>query len=125
MLVAALGGTLIFASPTLRDFLEREESGSRGVVLTVYADKLASKVADADNAPGGPGAITAALYLQAFAGDVPWVHVDFASVGEAPTDRHEWTAGPTGFGPRLLLSWLGSDDPLEGLPAPSRARKKK
>lgn len=39
--VAALGGTLIFASPTLRDFLEREESGARGVVLTVYADKLA------------------------------------------------------------------------------------
>ena len=41
VLVAALGGTLIFASPTLRDFLEREESGARGVVLTVYADKLA------------------------------------------------------------------------------------
>lgn len=39
--IAALGGTLVFASPTLRDFLEREESGSQGVVLTVYADKLA------------------------------------------------------------------------------------
>ena len=30
---------------------------------------LTSKVADADNAPGGPGAITAALFLQHFAGD--------------------------------------------------------
>ena len=37
-----------------------------------YEDKLASKVADADNAPGGAGAITAALFLQHFVGDVPW-----------------------------------------------------
>ena len=34
---------------------------------------------------------------------------------ESPADRHEWTAGPSGFGPRLLLSWLGSEDPLEGI----------
>ena len=39
----------------------------------------------------------------------------FASAAEAPTDRHEWTAGPSGFGPRLLLAWLGSEDPLDGI----------
>ncbi len=91
-------------------------------LASVYRDKLQSKIADADNAPGGPGAITAALFLAPFAGSVPWVHVDFASIAEAPVDRHEWTAGPTGFGPRLLLTWLGSDDPLDGVPAP-RAKK--
>ena len=80
-----------------------------------YEDRVASKIADGDNAAGGAGAITAALYLQHFAGDVPWVHIDFASAAESPTDRDEWTAGPSGFGPRLLLAWLGSEDPLEGL----------
>jgi leucyl aminopeptidase len=80
-----------------------------------YEDRVTSKIADGDNAAGGAGAITAALFLQYFAGDVPWAHIDFASAAESPADRHEWTAGPSGFGPRLLLSWLGSEDPLEGI----------
>ncbi|WP_193608902.1 M17 family peptidase N-terminal domain-containing protein [Nocardioides lijunqiniae] len=80
-----------------------------------YEDKLASKIADADNAPGGPGAITAALFLQHFVGGVPWAHLDIASVGDAPEDRHEWTKGPTGFGARALLAWLGREDPLAGI----------
>ena len=85
-------------------------------LTAAYEDKLASKVADADNAGGGPGAITAALFLQHFTGDVPWVHLDLASVGDAPEDRDEWTPGPTGYGARALLTWLGSPDPLAGVP---------
>ena len=73
-----------------------------------YEEKLASKVADADNAAGGPGAITAALFLQHFAGDVPWAHLDIASVGDSPSDSFEWSEGPTGFGARALLQWLGA-----------------
>lgn len=84
-------------------------------LVSDYEDKLSSKVADADNAPGGAGAITAALFLQHFVGDVPWVHLDIASAGDSPTEYHEWTTGPTGFGVRVLLSWLGKDDPLAGL----------
>ena len=80
-----------------------------------YEEKVTSKIADGDNAAGGAGAITAALFLQHFAGDVPWLHVDFASAAESPTDRHEWTAGPSGYGPRLLLTWLGSEYPLAGI----------
>jgi leucyl aminopeptidase len=80
-----------------------------------YEEKLVSQVADADNAPGGPGAITAALFLQHFVGSVPWAHLDIASVGDAPAESHEWTTGPTGFGARLLLSWLGGPDPLAGI----------
>jgi leucyl aminopeptidase len=82
-----------------------------------YEDKLASKVADADNGPSGPAAIMAALFLQHFVGDVPWAHLDIASVGDAPDDAYEWTAGPTGFGARALLTWLGSADPLAGVGA--------
>ena len=81
----------------------------------VYEEKLASKVADADNAPGGPGAITAALFLQHFTSGVPWVHLDIAPVGDTTTERDEWTAGPSGFGVRMLLDWLGSAEPLAGV----------
>ena len=81
-----------------------------------YEDKLSSKVADSDNAPGGPGAIIAALFLRHFTAGVPWAHLDIASVGDAREDRFEWSQGPTGFGARLLLEWLGGADPLDGLP---------
>jgi leucyl aminopeptidase len=80
-----------------------------------YEDKLSSHVADADNAPGGPGAITAALFLQHFVGGLPWAHLDIASVGDAPEDSYEWTKGPTGFGARALLAWLGTAEPLKGI----------
>jgi leucyl aminopeptidase len=80
-----------------------------------YESKLVSSVADADNAPSGPGAITAALFLQHFVGDVPWAHLDIASVGDSPSESFEWTTGPTGFGARALLHWLGCDHPLEGI----------
>ncbi|MEJ7832365.1 MAG: leucyl aminopeptidase family protein [Nocardioides sp.] len=80
-----------------------------------YEDKLASKVADADNGPKGPQAIMAALFLQHFVGDVPWAHLDLASVGDVPEDLHEWTAGPSGFGARALLAWLGTENPLTGV----------
>ncbi|HEX5089142.1 MAG TPA: leucyl aminopeptidase family protein [Nocardioides sp.] len=98
------------------------ESGSREgeplwrfPLTSAYEEKLSSKVADADNGPGGPGAIVAALFLQHFAGKVPWAHLDLASVGDAPADSFEYSKGPTGFGARLLLDWLGSADPLAGI----------
>ncbi len=80
-----------------------------------YQDNLSSKIADADNGPKGPQAIVAALFLQHFAGNVPWAHLDLASVGDVPEESFEWTVGPSGFGARVLLDWLGSDHPLEGV----------
>ncbi len=80
-----------------------------------YAERVESEVADGDNAAGGPGAITAALFLQPFTGGLPWAHLDVASVGDSPGDAYEWTAGATGFGARALLHWLELRDPLEGV----------
>jgi leucyl aminopeptidase len=80
-----------------------------------YEDTLSSTVADAKNNPGGPGAITAALFLQHFAGDVPWAHLDIASVGDSPNESFEWTTGPTGFGARALLTWLTGPGALAGI----------
>ena len=79
-----------------------------------YEDTLSSTIADAKNNPGGPGAITAALFLQHFAGDVPWAHLDVASVGDSPSESFEWTTGPSGFGARALLTWLTGPEALAG-----------
>jgi leucyl aminopeptidase len=107
----ALAGALLAAGESAGEPLWRLP------LFAGYEDKLASKVADADNGPSGPGAIMAALFLQHFVGDVPWAHLDIAPVGDAPEDRFEWTSGPTGFGARALLTWLGSADPLAGVGA--------
>ncbi|HEX6876423.1 MAG TPA: leucyl aminopeptidase, partial [Nocardioidaceae bacterium] len=82
-----------------------------------YEERLESKVADADNAAGGPGAITAALFLRHFTGGLPWAHLDIASVGDSPVDSFEWTIGATGFGARALLHWLELREPLAGVEA--------
>jgi len=115
-----LADAMAYAVAALADVL-REASVAAGEPLwrfpltDAYEQKLSSTVADADNAPGGPGAIVAALFLQHFVDDRPWAHLDIASVGDAPEDSFEWTAGPSGFGARALLTWLGSDDPLAGI----------
>ncbi len=85
-----------------------------------YQEKIRSTVADAENAGSGAGAITAALFLQHFVGGVPWAHLDVASAGDSPEERHEWTAGPTGFGARALLAWLGGPEPLAGIRTDAR-----
>ena len=59
-----------------------------------YEDTLKSSVADAHNSPGGPGAVTAALFLQHFAGSVPWARLDLASVGDSPKDSFEMDRRP-------------------------------
>ena len=81
-----------------------------------YEERLSSKVADADNAPGGPGAITAALFLQHFVGDVPWAHFDLASVGRLGHRRLRVDApGRPATAPVPCCTWLGSDEPLRGI----------
>jgi leucyl aminopeptidase len=87
-------------------------------LVAEYEERLASKIADADNAVPGPGgAITAALFLQHYSGGLPWAHLDLASVGDSPTDSFEYTKGATGFGARVLLHWLEMRDPLAGVGA--------
>jgi leucyl aminopeptidase len=73
-----------------------------------YEELIASDVADGNNAAGSPGAVTAALFLQHFAGDAAWAHLDIASVGDSDKDAFEYTKGATGFGARALLRWLTS-----------------
>jgi leucyl aminopeptidase len=73
-----------------------------------YEDALASDVADANNAPGNPGGITAALFLQHFTGGRPWAHLDIAGPARAGKDDGMTAKGATGFGARLLARWVAS-----------------
>jgi leucyl aminopeptidase len=79
-----------------------------------YAHLLDSTVADANNAPGGPGGTTAALFLRPFAGNLPWAHLDVAGPARAGADDAEIVKGGTGFGARTLLRWLEAGAPVEG-----------
>jgi leucyl aminopeptidase len=90
-------------------------------IVEDYRDSIDSSVADLKNVatPGAKnyngGAIVAALFLREFVGNRRWAHLDIAGVGRAEADEHEVTKGPTGYGVRLLLHWLGTADPLKGL----------
>ncbi len=73
-----------------------------------YRQQITSDVADirnTGNARGG-GAITAALFLREFAGDVPWVHLDIAGTARAGGDGPYTRKGGTGFGVRTLVELL-------------------
>lgn len=70
---------------------------------TRYRKELDSGVADLKNLGGAnAGAITAALFLAEFVGDVPWAHIDIAGTANNATADSWRTAGCTGFGARLL-----------------------
>jgi leucyl aminopeptidase len=77
-----------------------------------YGHLLESPVADANNTPGNPGGTTAALFLQPFAGGLPWAHLDIAGPARAASDHGETVKGGTGFGTRTLLRWLEAGAPV-------------
>ncbi|CAH9061022.1 Cytosol aminopeptidase [Pseudoalteromonas sp. CIP111854] len=76
-----------------------------------YKDMLKSDIADIANVgSSGPGATTAASFLQHFAGDTRWVHLDIAGNALASKPSGEIPTGGTGYGVRLLSEWLLSNN---------------
>ena len=75
-----------------------------------YQHLIKSHIADVKNISGGRygGAITAALFLNEFTGEIPWVHLDIAGPAFAEKDTPLAPAGGTGYGVRLLLNYLKS-----------------
>ena len=69
-----------------------------------YADMVKGRYADLDNAPESRKAssITAAEFLHAFVGDVPWVHIDIAGTAW-DSGRAYVGKGASGFGVRSLI----------------------
>jgi leucyl aminopeptidase len=71
-----------------------------------YKRFMRSEVADMVNGSfaGKGGACFAARFLQEFAGDGPWAHLDIAGVADVETDRGDGLGkGGTGWGVRLLV----------------------
>jgi leucyl aminopeptidase len=74
-----------------------------------YLEALESPVADIAHVPHGlreAGSIQAALFLREFAGGRPWAHLDVAGAARSKADEGELSQGATGYGVRLLLTWL-------------------
>src|SRR5688572_15622802 len=69
-----------------------------------YKDQLRSEIADMLNTGGRlGGAITAALFLKEFTGELPWVHLDIAGTAWADENKPFMPKGPTGVGVRTLV----------------------
>ncbi len=62
-----------------------------------YRERMNSDIADIANAGGREGgACTAAAFLQDFAGDSPWIHLDIAGTARNDRDLPYVSKGPTG-----------------------------
>ena len=69
-----------------------------------YAKHIKSDIADIKNVGRArqAGATAGAVFLQRFAGDVPWAHIDIAGTAWSKEDRPLAPKGATGYGIRLL-----------------------
>ena len=65
-----------------------------------------SGIADRRQAPAGPGAITAALFLEGFVDGRPWAHLDIAGPARSPEEIDEVGPVATGFATRTLVGLL-------------------
>jgi leucyl aminopeptidase len=68
-----------------------------------YFEQMKSEIADFSNTGGRPaGAITAALFVKEFAGDLPWAHLDIAGTAWADESKPYQPKGATGVAVRTL-----------------------
>jgi leucyl aminopeptidase len=109
--VVALGKTTsgLFGRPaTWVEQVRRasERAGERSWPMPLfddYKDLLKSEIADFTNTGGrAGGAISAAVFLKEFAGDLPWVHMDIAGTAWAEEAKPYQPKGATGVGVRTL-----------------------
>ncbi len=116
--VIALGDTIagLFSNnPSLKDKVLKsaESSGEKLWELPIYKEHheaIKSSIADLQNISKkarNASSITAAAFLQHFAGETPWCHLDVAGTswngGEAKGINNKYA---TGFGVRLILDHL-------------------
>jgi leucyl aminopeptidase len=109
--VVALGKTTsgLFGRPAM--WVEQvrrasERAGDRSWPMPLfddYKELLKSEIADFTNTGGrAGGAISAAVFLKEFAGDLPWVHMDIAGTAWAEEAKPYQPKGATGVGVRTL-----------------------
>ena len=80
-----------------------------------YRSQLKTYMADMKNIGGRwGGALTAALLLEEFVGDIPWAHLDIAGPARWDENEHYQTKGGSGFGVRTLVA-LAADVATNGV----------
>ena len=95
----------------IRDILAAgEAAGEPGWELPMYEpyrQMIDSDIADIKNiGKRYGGAITAAMFLREFVGDVPWVHLDIAGPAFAERGGDYWPKGATGSPVRALVGYV-------------------
>ncbi len=87
-----------------------ERSGERFWQLPLwdeYSEQIKSNFAEVKNTGGrAAGTITAAAFLQKFASDYKWAHLDIAGVAWEEQGKAGQPKGGTGFGVRALIEYL-------------------
>ena len=87
------------------------EPGWELPLWTGYRRHIESSVADVKNiGQRWGGAITAALFLKEFVGDVPWAHLDVAGTAYSERGNEDWPRGATGSPTRTLIRYVESLD---------------
>lgn len=72
-----------------------------------YRDSLKSDIADIKNSAGrSASSCVAAMFLHEFVEDIPWAHLDIASVAFLNEKKRYHPKFGTGFGVRLLIKYL-------------------
>ncbi|MEN3159730.1 leucyl aminopeptidase [Alkalimonas sp. NCh-2] len=90
---------------TLREAGELVEERVWPLPLDGYEGIVRSRIADRINT-GSPGAQAGAIFLQHFAGETPWVHIDMAGEAFTASASGIHPEGSTGHGVRLLTEWV-------------------
>ena len=114
------GAARVALGPTLPPFFSNRENPIEGVMSQAnqqadpiwpmplwqsYNSMLSSPIADMKNAGGGfAGSVTAALFLERFVNERPWMHFDV--YGWTPTARPGHPKGGDMFALRALYHWL-------------------
>jgi leucyl aminopeptidase len=100
----------LLASSFVKAGLDSGDRVWRMPLIDDYKDSLRSDIADfnhaASKADYSAGSVTAALFLEHFAGSRRWLHLDIAGPGRSEVDAGENPKGGTGFGVRLLTTWI-------------------
>ena len=130
--VIALGGVRsgLFASDdTLASALQAAGEASDDLCWRMpldedYAEGLKTNFADVANVAGRPaGSVTAAKFLQRFAGEQPWAHLDIAGTAWKGGAAKGATGRPVGLLVHYLLERAATAVPSTGTSSPARRRK--
>ena len=70
-----------------------------------FSETVKSEIADLRNSTGrAAGSLTAAAFLKAFVGDVPWIHLDIAGTAYTDAETAYLAKGPTGYPVRAFVA---------------------